>query len=173
MKLGPWYAQAQSDIAGLQYACISMCSWNLANIYTQMMSHDSRRKVVSFHLIISCTGWASGMHRGYCSSPPHPPIPSHPAGQLGHILTVKADVRQWKQKYAWPFVRCFFFLFFSFFSLFLKFLLFFRATPTVYGGSRARGQIRATAAGLCHSHSNAESKSQLQSIPQLTAMPDP
>ena len=32
-----------------------------------------------------------------------------------------------------------------------------RATPTAYGGSQARGQIRTAAAGLHHSHSNARS----------------
>ena len=37
----------------------------------------------------------------------------------------------------------------------LNFLfLLFRATPEAYGGSQARGQIRAGAAGLHHSHSN-------------------
>ena len=35
------------------------------------------------------------------------------------------------------------------------FFFFFRAAPTVYGGYQARGQIRATAAGLHQSHSNA------------------
>ena len=34
----------------------------------------------------------------------------------------------------------------------------FRATPVAYEGYQARGQIGATAAGLCHSHSNAGSK---------------
>ena len=34
-------------------------------------------------------------------------------------------------------------------------MFFFRATPTAYGGSQARGQIRAVAASLQHSHSNA------------------
>ena len=33
-----------------------------------------------------------------------------------------------------------------------------RATPVAYGGSQAMSQIRATAAGLCHSHSNTGSK---------------
>ena len=50
---------------------------------------------------------------------------------------------------------------------------FFRATPVAYGGSQAWGPIGATAAGLCHSHSNAGSEPCLQSTPQLTAMPDP
>ena len=34
----------------------------------------------------------------------------------------------------------------------------FRAAPTEYGSFQARGQIRATAAGLNHSHSNGRSK---------------
>ena len=41
-------------------------------------------------------------------------------------------------------------------SVCLSFLLF-RATPAAYGGSEARGQIGAIAAGLCYSHSNARS----------------
>ena len=36
----------------------------------------------------------------------------------------------------------------------LFFFYLFRVTPAVYGGSQARGQIRATVAGLHHSHSN-------------------
>ena len=43
---------------------------------------------------------------------------------------------------------CFWFLFFFFF--FISFLLF-RAAPIAYGGSQARGLIRAVAAGLHHS----------------------
>ena len=39
--------------------------------------------------------------------------------------------------------------------------------------SQARGPIRAVAAGLCHSHSNARSESRLQPTPQLMATPDP
>ena len=40
-----------------------------------------------------------------------------------------------------------------------------------YGGSQARGQIRAVAAGL--HHSNTGSKMNLPPIPQLMATPDP
>ena len=59
-------------------------------------------------------------------------------------------------------------------DIFLSIFFFlFRATPTVYGGSQARGRIGAAAAGLCHSHSNLELKLHLQPIPQLTAMPEP
>ena len=42
---------------------------------------------------------------------------------------------------------------------FLSFFFLFTATPMTYGSSWARGQIRASAAGLCHSHSNARSLS--------------
>ena len=57
--------------------------------------------------------------------------------------------------------------------LFVCFVLFllFRATPTAYGSSQARGLIGA--AGLHHSHSNARSEPCLQPTPQLMAMPDP
>ena len=49
----------------------------------------------------------------------------------------------------------------------------FMAVPMAYGGSRARDGIRAVAAGLHNSHSNAGSEPLLQATPQLTAMPDP
>ena len=49
----------------------------------------------------------------------------------------------------------------------------FRAAPTAYGGSQASGWIRAVAASLHYSHSNAGSKPCLWRTPQLTAMPDP
>ena len=52
--------------------------------------------------------------------------------------------------------------------VFIYFLLF-RATPVAYGGSQARGPIRATATG----YSNAGSEPHLHPTPQLTAMPDP
>ena len=42
-----------------------------------------------------------------------------------------------------------------------------------YGSSLARGQIGDEAFSLCHSHSNLVSQPHVQSIPQLTAMPDP
>ena len=40
---------------------------------------------------------------------------------------------------------------------FFFFFFFLRAKPAAYGGSQARGLIRAAAAGLNHSHSNAGS----------------
>ena len=49
----------------------------------------------------------------------------------------------------------------------------FVATPSASGGSQATGPVRAMAAGLCHSHTNAGSELRLWPTPQLTAMPDP
>ena len=43
------------------------------------------------------------------------------------------------------------------------------AVPAVFGGSQARGQIIAAAAGLYHSHSNARSEPNMQPAPQLVA----
>ena len=57
--------------------------------------------------------------------------------------------------------------------LLLPFFVFFRATPVAYGGSQARGLIRAIAPSLRQSHSNARSKLRVQPTPQLTATPDP
>ena len=51
-----------------------------------------------------------------------------------------------------------------------KFFYLFRAAPSTYGSSQARGRIRAAAAGLCHS--NSESELCLRPTPQLMAMPD-
>ena len=48
------------------------------------------------------------------------------------------------------------------------FLLLFRAILKAHGSSQARGRIGATAAGLCHSCSNARSEPCLKSTPQLT-----
>ena len=56
---------------------------------------------------------------------------------------------------------------FLFFCVCLFF--FFRATLVAHGSSQVRGRIRATAAGLHHSHSNVGSEPCLQSTPQLTA----
>ena len=54
---------------------------------------------------------------------------------------------------------------------FFLFLLF-RAAPEAYGVSQARGQIRAVAARLHHSHSNLGSEPRLRATLQLMAMPD-
>ena len=59
----------------------------------------------------------------------------------------------------------FFFFFFGLFAISW-------AAPTAYGGSQARGQIRAVAPSLSQSHSKAGSELRLQPTPQLTATPD-
>ena len=46
------------------------------------------------------------------------------------------------------------------------------AAPAAYGGSQARGRIRAVATSLRQSHSNGGSELHLQPTPQLTAVPD-
>ena len=55
---------------------------------------------------------------------------------------------------------------------FFSFLLF-RAKLSAYGGSQTRGQIIATADGLCHRHINAGSKPPLQPTPQPMVTLDP
>ena len=55
----------------------------------------------------------------------------------------------------------------------LSFLPFVEPLPTAYGGSQARGPVRAVAAGLCQSLSNVGSEPRMQPTPQLKAMPDP
>ena len=59
---------------------------------------------------------------------------------------------------------------FFFFCLFVFFFVFSRAAPTAYGGSQARSRIRAVAASLHHSHSNAGSRAPSVTY---TATPDP
>ena len=49
----------------------------------------------------------------------------------------------------------------------------FRVALVAYGGSQARGQIGAAAAGLHHRHSNAGFKPLLLLTPQLTPISDP
>ena len=63
-------------------------------------------------------------------------------------------------------------LFYFLFCLFF-FLSFFRATSAAYGNFQARGPVRAVAASLCHSHSNARFELHLQTTPQLTAKLNP
>ena len=50
---------------------------------------------------------------------------------------------------------------------------FFTAAPAAYGGSQARGPIRAAATGLHHSHSHTRPEPHLGPTPQLMATPDP
>ena len=54
---------------------------------------------------------------------------------------------------------------FYFFLIVIFFFGLFRATSIAYGNSHARGQIRATAASLHHSHSNEGSEPRLGPTP--------
>ena len=63
-------------------------------------------------------------------------------------------------------------VFFLFVFLFC-FVLFFRAALVAFGGSQARGRIRAAAAGLHYSHSHSGFEPCLKPTPQLTGMTDP
>ena len=58
-------------------------------------------------------------------------------------------------------------------KFFFGLLCLFRATPTAYGGSQARGLIGAVAASLRQSQSNAGSEPRLRPTPQHTATPNP
>ena len=60
-------------------------------------------------------------------------------------------------------ILCFFHYFYP--ILFVCLFLFFRAAPTAYGGSQARGLIGAVALGLHHSHSNLASEMCLRTMP--------
>ena len=56
----------------------------------------------------------------------------------------------------------------------LRLVIFWEGGTCVAGGiSQTRGQIRATAADLPHSHSNARPEPCLRPTPRLTATPDP
>ena len=62
-----------------------------------------------------------------------------------------------------------YFLIFIYLFIYLFIYCLFRATPVAHGGSQAMGRIRAAAASLRRSHSNARSKQSLQPTPQLMA----
>ena len=65
------------------------------------------------------------------------------------------------------------FIFFILYFLFVYLFAFSRAASVAYGGSQAKGQIGAIAAGLHQSHSNGGSEPRLRPTPQCTATPDP
>ena len=80
----------------------------------------------------------------------------------------------WLAIFVFLFPFSFFLSFFFFFFFFLCVCVcLFRAAPTAYGGSQARGRIGAVAAGLHHSHSNTKSELRLPPTSQLEATPDP
>ena len=87
----------------------------------------------------------------------HLAFPSHCLGFYGEeIFRRQVDLTSWEV----------FFFFLIFFAIYW-------ATPTAYGGSQAKGRIRAIAAGLRQSHSNMGSEQRLRPTPQLKSVPDP
>jgi len=72
-----------------------------------------------------------------------------------------------------PSVHSLSFFFFSFILFVCLFFGLLRAALAAYGGSQARGLIRAVAAGLCQSHYNVGSELRLRPTLQLTAALDP
>ena len=64
------------------------------------------------------------------------------------------------------------FIFYLFIYLCICLFAISSAAPVAYGGSQARGPIRAVATSLHQSHSNVGSEPRLQPTPQLTATPD-
>ena len=77
----------------------------------------------------------------------------------GDVLKILQHLNKYRQIGLW-------FLFFFFFWPF-------RAAAMAYGGSQAKGPIEATAASLCHSHSNAELEPSLWPTPQVMATLEP
>ena len=87
------------------------------------------------------------------------------SGLLFCFLRVSFTAQKFFNWMEFPFGN-FFFLSFCLFA-------FSMAAPIAYGGSQARGLIRAVSTGLHQSHSNTGSDLHLQPTPQLTATPDP
>ena len=119
------------------------------------------------HPSLTSDNTASVFNHGTCQWPEVCWVPREHSGNIGKICIITA-MRQSSRLPEGMAQRMECFLFFGFF-----FFLLFRATPTAYGSSRARGLIRATAVGLRHSHSYVGSEPRLRPTPQFMAMPDP
>ena len=99
------------------------------------------------------------LHRGGNQGPESSGLPSSPWPSNGWMTKTSGQVVVFSM---------------FFVCLFVCFLLF-RAPAMAYGGFQARGLIRATAAGPCHSHSHSHARSEpcLRSTLQLMATLDP
>ena len=97
-----------------------------------------------------------------------------PSSQMTNLMKMLCFLLVFRNYYSFinSFLFCLFRIIHSFVVVSVCFCLV-RATPAAYGGSKARGQNRAVAAGLHHSHSNTGSKQCLWPTPQLTATRDP
>ena len=104
-------------------------------------------------------------------SVPPPADPHFPLWSSSAHLTVWPQISDIMNYTGWPCLsRCFLKVFLG---LSLFFFCIFRAAPMAYGGSQARGPIRAIAAGLHQSHSNMGLEPRLRPTAQLMAMLDP
>ena len=100
-------------------------------------------------------------------------LPSFLSFFLSSFLSFFSFVRSFVRSFYLSFFLSFFLSSFLSFSLSLALSFFPMVTHTAYPGCQARGGIRAIAASLQHSHSNAGSKLHLPPTPQLMATPDP
>ena len=103
-------------------------------------------------------GALCGFWNGLCCPGPPPLLV-----QVLFLHSCLSSASDMSQSHGPPSKSVFFFFFFCLF----------RAAPMAHGGSQTRGRIRATVAGLHHSHSKARSQLSLQPTPRLTAMLDP
>lgn len=118
--------------------------------------HGSKHHSLQTHLILLSRPTTS-------FSPSADPSPFlHLPSESLQICFTCVIVAVWHRKSAGTLFVC---LFVCFWTL--------RTTCAAYGSSQARGQIRAVAAGLHHSHSNAGSEPRMRPTPQLIATPDP
>ena len=135
-----------------------MC-WGNLEMDAHILSHFSCCCVSSFYVVVACmfahTSGITRTGRWLCL----------PLSTSAMCAILQWKVPQKDQRCApscWKFLLPLLFIY-----LFIYFCLF-RATPMAYGGSQARGPIRAVAAGLRHSHRNTGSKLRLWPTPQLT-----
>ena len=126
-------------------------------IYTQRSMHVKTNSLMNF-LRVSQSSALVKLHISYCF-----------LQCCSHGLWKKNQFNIWIIS---EFISVHFFVYIFCCHKWLFFFCLFRATPLAYGNFPARGWIRAAAASLSHSHSNASSELHLQSTQQLMAMPD-
>ena len=95
-----------------------------------------------------------GLPAGSCPRPHDGLAGGSPCPGAAPRLPLAPGALRWRHQYIQPTPTCQVFRFSGFRGFFF---LLFRATPAAYGGFQAWGRIRATAAGLHHSHGNAGS----------------